>query len=308
MLSVDKLVPFYPEIVIGYSIESLIYCFFNNVPFIYANSIIPHQYDELEQNVIMEHFGIKNTNKVLTSPSGETKPKGVLKRDVFNKLSFVLSLNGLSIMPLCHSITIEGNSIKALSGNARMAKFKFGKLKLFDDKNVFGLSNFSYKPNVTYKVFDVLTSIKLTKHSFSFIKTNDSFVNEIKFVYGNGRKKIVSISFIDEELLDDYEYSNIAVKFKVLWLLRENNIKGIKVYSTYKHKQNKRRAVKMNTETRETFSMTLKNKYDSMDNIEFCEDTCETIFQTYGNKPTPLIKYIKKLNYAKSLCRNNTSQ
>ncbi len=73
------------------------------------------------------------------------------------------------------------------------------------------------------------------KHELDYLKTGDGFVDEV-FLYPSKRidgqhldkKDIVSISYLTNEQLNDINYSDTYVRFKVKKLMEDHGIKGSK--------------------------------------------------------------------------------
>src|SRR5689334_18240886 len=108
MLDISKFVSSYDEIVVGCSLESLVYSYYNKLPFIYARQLIPHQFDFFS-STIPEHFRIPFEEKLLLSPNS-TKPSTLQKQILFERLLFILPMFGLQLIPFnCSSIKIEEN-------------------------------------------------------------------------------------------------------------------------------------------------------------------------------------------------------
>ena len=87
-----------------------------------------------------------------------------------------------------------------------------------------------------HKVVDWVDVRSGMKHEYDYFETKDSFVREVYFYpshrMGSGekddRKDLVSVSYLTKEQLDDFEYSDTYVKFKILNLMKEAGIKGPK--------------------------------------------------------------------------------
>jgi hypothetical protein len=137
-----------------------------------------------------------------------------------------------------------------------------------------------------FKVFDWIDATSCTTHPHQYFETEDNFIREIYFypterLDGNhpNKKDLVAISYLTEEQLRDYEYSDTYAKFKVLNIMKEAGIKGARNgrdmldKTKYKHY-----ALKVQPYKREVVSLQ-KNLYDDIDNIEFMYQSEEDILQ-----------------------------
>ena len=123
----------YDKVIIGSSLEALLYSFLNNLPFVYTNSRCPHRFSFFEPDVDLSFFGIQNETRTLVGPTSE-KYIGISKDTVWERLYFYLSLAGLNpLADKLSSIRIEDGVLKAFSHKARMAKIQFEQLIVFDD-------------------------------------------------------------------------------------------------------------------------------------------------------------------------------
>ena len=113
-----------------------------------------------------------------------------------------------------------------------MIKFKFNQLRVFDGENVYGLG--VPIENDKYKVIDWINVRSGMKHEYDYFETEDDLVKEVYFYpsqrLGAGendeRKDLVSVSYLNKEQLEDFNYSDTYVKFKIQRLMKEHGIKG----------------------------------------------------------------------------------
>ena len=89
MLNLSTLNPKHKEIVIGCSLESLLYCYFKCLPFLYSQKLSPHRFDFFEEGVDLSQFEINwefKDREYPTFPRSSKIPKALL----FNQLFFLL--------------------------------------------------------------------------------------------------------------------------------------------------------------------------------------------------------------------------
>tara|TARA_E500000305_G_scaffold68669_1_gene54732 strand:+ start:103 stop:996 length:894 start_codon:yes stop_codon:yes gene_type:complete len=223
----------YDKIVIGGTMSALAYAYNKQVPAIFCKPSPPLIFEHYEPTDNLEKFGITSRETVLTSPDGK-EIVGNPKAQVWQKLSFVMSLAGL--LPLSSratSISVgDDNILSIATERARVVKFKFNELIVFDKEN---LQGFTHTPEeiLRYKVIDWINVKSGTKHEYDFIKTKDDFVSRIYFydssrVFGKGRKDAAAVSYLTAEQLDSYEYSDTYVKYKVAQIMSDSGIRGAK--------------------------------------------------------------------------------
>ena len=275
----------YEKVVIGNSLEALLYSFLNNIPFIYTNGKCPHRFSFFKPDDDLSFFGIQNQIRTLIGPTSE-KQIGISKDTAWEKLYFYLSLAGLNpLADKLSSIRIEDGVLKAFSHKARMVKIKFEHLIIFDATNVLGIPDPKYIPPKEYKVYDWINVRSGLKHKWDWIDWlgSSSFVSSILF-YPTDRidgdqiyKDAIAISYLTEEMIDHYDYSDINARFKVLHMMKKAGIKGpCNGFHPKDKTKQLYRGLKIETSHRE---LELLNPpvYESENNIEFNHNTFNDI-------------------------------
>lgn len=265
----------YEKIVIGCSVESLLYSYFKNIPFIYCQKLIPNEFDFFSSSDNISAFYFNFEHKKIISPTSEEILQPT-KLSLFNILYFFLSMNGLSLMPAeCSSLVIKDKICKAMINNAKLVKFEFDKAIIFDEFNVFGLNDFTKNENNNFIVFDQLKYKNIDKIEYDFIETNDNeFVKKVLFLEDN---RCVSISYIKEENLKDYEYSDINARFKVQHYIR---------------KLLKKEEIEVETVERCALRQEREHIYKDFKNVKFNYTTVGQMLKKYKNSKLRE-KYIK---------------
>ena len=182
-----------------------------------------------------------------------------------------------------------------------MIKIKFDQLFVFDDANITGLPEPLESLNEKmFKVLDWVDVTCCTTHPYQYFETNDNFVREVFFYptervdgYQPNRKDLVSVSYLSEKQLRDYEYSDTYAKFKILDIMKETGIRGRRNGRDPKNKEKyKYYALKIESQRREVFPLQ-KNLYEDTDNIEFMYESEEDIIQNF---PIEKEHYVHHLN------------
>lgn len=289
----------YDKVVIGSSLEALLYSFLNNLPFVYTNSRCPHRFSFFEPDVDLSFFGIQNETRTLVGPTSE-KYIGISKDTVWERLYFYLSLAGLNpLADKLSSIRIEDGVLKAFSHKARMAKIQFEQLIVFDAEGILGIPEPEFIPPKKYKVYDWINVRSGLKHEWDWIDWlgSSSFVSHILF-YPTDRidgdqvfKDAIAISYLTEEMLGHFDYSDISARFKVLHMMKKAGIKGPRNGFHPKDKTRQLyRGVKIETSHREKELIEYPS-YKSISNIVFNNDS----FNDIMNKNNLQESYVSKI-------------
>ena len=216
-IKLNKHIFHFDNIVVGGSLDALLYSYFTHSKCIFVKDRPPFEFDNLDES-LKERFGVET------------------ERELWERLIFSLSLEGL--LPLSDkaaTISITDKEVKAVSHNSRLFRFSFDKMVVFDDEGISGLPLKEETKNQKVKVADWFHVHSGMKHDHWLLESGDDFVNQIIFYpskrYGKQkpdtrRKDLVSVSYIDEKELKEFDYSNTMVKFKVLEMMKEAGIKG----------------------------------------------------------------------------------
>ena len=277
----------YDKVVMGSSLPALLYSFLNNLPFVFIKSRCPHRFSFFKPDEDLSFFGIQNKTRTLISPTSE-KQIGISKDTVWERLYFYLSLAGLN--PLADklaSIRIEDKTLKAFSHKARMAQIKFEQLIIFDAEGVLGIPEPEHIPPKKYKVYDWINVRSGLKHEWDWIGDASPFVNQLLF-YPTDRidgdqvyKDAIGISYLTENMLGHFDYSDINARFKVLQMMKKAGIKGPRNGYHLKDKSKVLyRGVKIETSHRE-IELIEYSHYKSTLEFEFNDDSFDDIMNKH---------------------------
>ena len=115
-----------------------------------------------------------------------------------------------------------------ISTNNNVYLIGYQNLHLFDDYNVRGMS--LNRKIAHYRVIDWFDCQGLYSLGFDDIETEDKFVNKIKFFKTpriDGDQKYLDLlceSFLNEEQLKNFDYSDTVARFKITDLLKKHGI------------------------------------------------------------------------------------
>ena len=293
------------KIVIGSGLNAVVYSFLNNLPLLFNHIKKPSKIDYFLNGV---HLPVLNDmpNKEIKTPRG-IETVGPHKLEVWNRLCFLMSLAGkIPFVDKIYSIRIdeEKKELKVTTNNSRLISIDCNQVVIFDDKNVTGLPI----PIRTIQDEDkriVLDWIDIKSgmvHEYDKIETSSPFVNCIHFypserIDGNhyNRKDAVAVSHLTKKQLNNIEYSDLFVRYKVLDVMKKAGIRGrrngrdINNPGKYKHY-----AIKLETNKREV-DFQSKNLYTDTAFIKFVYDTEESLLENINSVATHILKLYSRL-------------
>ena len=208
------------QIVIGSGLNAVLYAYKTNSIFI-DNSVDPlFPFDEIG-------LGFSLGNKLL---SPKTSPL-----EVFNSLAYEMASSGRS--PYCGlvegiRIIPEENKLNIITKNGHVSKCTFNKLRIFDISMVSGVPFDEETKIQHYRVFDWFNVRSGMKHEHEYILGDDDFCKKIYFyiskrIDGNKNKKdLVAESIMNEEQLNDFDYSDTIARIKTTSMMKQVGIKG----------------------------------------------------------------------------------
>jgi len=280
------------KIVIGSSLEALLCAYSNDLPILSANIGQPSFISHFEPTDNLLPFGIENPITTLPTLDG-IKEIGTLHIDLWRHLFFFLSLAGnIPMSNKCFSLRFEeDNVIKAITENSRFARFRFEEAVIFDDRSVSDIPNTLLKQaKKEYKVIDWISIRSSSNKTADYFKTGDDFVNEV-YLYpsdrvdglDNKRKDAVAISYLTGQQLQEFEYSDTYVRFKVLKLFKAAGFRGnSNGWSMEDPTKKKYYALKIETSSRDRYQLE-RDLYENTEKIKF---NYETIPELLDKHPT----------------------
>ena len=281
----------YDKIVVGCTLESLLYAYCYDLPVLFSKVKPPSHIDFFKPQDDLVPFGLCSEPMSLVC-ADETKEVGGLKLDLWKHLLFFLSLSGnIPMSEKAAAIRLGGdNTLKAITHNSRFARFKFNELIVFDDESISAVPNELIKEaDQRYRTLDWMNIKSGMQQKIEYFKTEDDLVNEI-YLYPSDRidgnnfrlKDAVAISYLTAEQLRDFEYSDTYVRFKTLKLFKEAGFRGESNGRCTKNPEKRKYyALKVETVKREVFRLE-SNIYKDSENIKF---NCQTIEKLLQLKP-----------------------
>jgi len=270
------------SIVVGGCIRALLYAFFHELPVVFTKPDPPFRFDPFPDCDVGK-LGLESRERT--------------QLEIWERLVFLLGMAGN--LPVVHDdnkLRVSENTLTVTSGNTA-TKFNFNKLVIFDDKQVKGLPRVEREEKEKNRVIDWVNVRSGCHHDIPHLVDHEGFfVNKIIF-YPTDRsdnkkhKDLVAISSLTDEQLQDFDFSDTMVRFKVLKMMKAAGIRGARngrdVNNPEKYKYY---AVKVEPAERVVVSNS-KRFYEPDDRLEFIYQTLEEILDT-ASKPEG---YLKKL-------------
>jgi hypothetical protein len=200
----------FDKLVIGGSVESLLYCFINELPVVIKNPLVPFELERVESLHDLSFLGYKTKREVYSS-------------EIWDRLSFLLSMSGFVLLPnIIKNIRQEDNTIIAITENNDKLRVTADKMITFDtiDKDRLYI----------YDWFDVRSG---SVHEYDYLEDKESsFVNKLIFYQSRrigqnkNRKDVVAVSSVKADNLLDYQNSEGYARLKTLKMMKEAGIRG----------------------------------------------------------------------------------
>tara|TARA_R100001015_G_C4634896_1_gene202553 strand:- start:6 stop:875 length:870 start_codon:yes stop_codon:yes gene_type:complete len=289
-LTLNKHIYQYDTIVIGGGLNAKVYAYYNKCPCVNGSVDAPFRFDMLEQG--MPLFSTKN------------------KLQTFEEITFLLGLSGqLPMGDKRCSINIRGDTLKVITSSSRIAMFEFNKLIIFDDANVFGLPPIKEKKVRKSRVLDWFDVRSGMEHDFDLLNTQDDFIKKVFFYpsdrFGSQksarvRKDLVAVSYLEQDDVKDFEYSDTMARFKILQMMKDAGIKGARNgRDTNNPKLYRYYSPKIEATQRQIIPDVTKY-YEEDPRFEFRYDTPEEIIKEFDKEPdsyaSKLINLLTKTN------------
>jgi hypothetical protein len=213
--------------------EAVLYAFNNGYPIFFAETRRPFRFEHIEGNKEVAFLGLPGwPPKSLTTLGGEKKA-GIPKELLWERLLFLLSLDGkVPVSNLCSSLRYDGDRLVCSNDYAKIMECSFGRCYYFGDHKATGFVTQKTLDDPSYLCYDYIAFNQGGKHEIDYIHTGDDFVSEIWF-YGSDRidgntpvRDACAVSKLTESQLLDFDYSETMARFKVLKIMKDAGMKG----------------------------------------------------------------------------------
>lgn len=229
---------YFDKLVIGSSLEALLFSFYGKHKTIFARSLMPSFLEEIED------FGL-----------------GTSKYNIWNKIAFQLSLAGYFPFgnKIKHIVYQENNTVKVVSNEEKIYYIKYKQLYIFDDYNIYDLPPSLSTTSDEIRISDWFYVDKGDVQNYDLLKNDSKFINEVIFFKNPQkrrvkRKDICVISYCKKSELE--KYPEYLVKIKL-----EGSLDGIKLNHIH----------------RDIYEYG-QNIYENFDGVQFVYDDAKFIF------------------------------
>ena len=225
----------YNEIVVGHSLAAAAYAYLNDAPLIInKQGGRPFLFDFFEEGFDLSSFLMPPVTYDMASNAG-TKTVGASKSDLWERLIFSLAVSGrLLVSDKAKSIRIDESSkvVTVIVGTSSV-EYGFERLRIFNTASIRGLLPASPIVPAKVRVLDWFNVRSGCCHEYDHLHSDHDLAREIYF-YPSPRagtknhniKDLVAVSFLTAEQLNDIEYSDVAVRFKILNMMKGVGIRG----------------------------------------------------------------------------------
>ncbi len=199
----------FDDLILGGSIESLLYCYLNNKKLLIINNLYPFELEKLSYCDSLRLLGYSNDETIY-------------KSEVWDRLSLLMCLNGSLVMP---------NIVKNHRQNDERIVLvtDHNKRVIITADNIIEFDNIKDDYYFVYDWFNVRSG---NNHDKLLISDDDKFIKNIHFytakrIGGNNRMKdLVGESIMTEDQINSPNYSEGIARLKILRMMKANGIKG----------------------------------------------------------------------------------
>ena len=219
----------YDKIVIGSTLEGLLYAYLHGLPLFYSVAKTPTEFETLPVNDqfwgALEHENIPTTIK---TNKGELVI-GSSKLEVWNKLFFSLSISGLIPCTSVQSLRIDDELVKITTTNNRLIKIQPKEILLFDDEGVEGLAR-AYKLNKRLIVYDwMIFRYLIMNFDFTMVQTEWDYGNKLWFLKsqdGNRPCDACLVSYVNSQTELQNDLTDYILRFTLKNIFKEYDMRG----------------------------------------------------------------------------------
>ena len=196
------------NLIIGGSLESLLYSYVTETPIIIENPHRPCEIEEMHSSLDFSFLGFAEHEKVVSLR-------------LWERLSFLLSLSGLLMFPnSIENITEEEGRLIVATHNMRRVEVTFNKLRKFDLK----FTNFAW-------IYDWFAVRSGGRHNIDLLEDEEYLAGKLIFYPSNrvgvrNSKDVIAVTYLNVDNIYDMEYSEGYVSLKTRMMMKEAGIRG----------------------------------------------------------------------------------
>jgi len=272
----------YDKVVIGNTIEAILYAFYHDCYLIPNNKEKPDHFSFLSIE-IGEQIGLEVPLSLFNG--SEETIIGFFQLDLWKRLAINMSIMGMIYPPThLYSIRLENSQIKITATSPYITTIGYNELFIFNEEGIYGLPLPKAKNKEKYKTLDWLDIRKMEVHPFEYIKSEEPVMNEIFFYPSDRRdgfnpnfKDCCLISYIDADKIQEFEYSDTYIRIQAQNKFKELGLKGsINGYDPKRKGGIRRNGVQISASMRDLVKIS-RDDYEDYDNIKFMKLTAREV-------------------------------
>jgi hypothetical protein len=219
----------YDKIVIGSTLEGLLYAYLHGLPLFYAVAKTPTDFETLDiDDNFWGSLDHENISTTIKTNKGEITI-GSSKLEVWNKLFFSLSMAGLIPCTNVQSLRIDDELVKITTKNNRLIKIQPKNILLFDDEGVEGLTR-AYKTNKRLIVYDwIIFHHFMLNFDFTMVQTEWDYCNKLWFLNPLDAHRPCDaclVSYVSGQTELQNDLTDYILRFTLKNIFKEHNMKG----------------------------------------------------------------------------------
>jgi hypothetical protein len=291
------------EIVVGHSLAALAYAYLNDAVLVNNKpEFAPFPFDFFEPTADLGLFMIDPVVYTMRTNCAD-KIVGHPKQDLWHRLLFTLSIAGkLPFSDKAHALRIdsETNTIKVITSGNAAVEYGYQTVRIFDDDNIQGIVPEENLEPQHFKVLDWFDVKTGCCHEYDYLYGDESCLAQEIYFYASERfaarnhsyKDLVVVSRLSRSQLSDINYSDVAVRFKVLQMMKSLGLRGARNGRDQKNPDKyKYYAVRIKPAHREVLPIK-QNKYFDTDNIIFDSRKIEEVILEHTSKANQCYKML----------------
>lgn len=268
----------YDKVVIGNTIEALLYALYHDCYLIPNNQDRPDHFKFISVKEGTE-LGLEDPIELFNGVEEITL--GFFELDLWKRLAINMSLVG-RVYPPSHisSIRLEENRIKIIATSPYITTVKYNELFIFNEEGIQGLPSPKKKNKERLRILDWLDIRRMESHPLEYFKTDGEIMNEMFFYPSDRRdgfslrsKDCCLISYIDADKLQDFENSDTYIRIKAQNKFKDIGLKGNVIERNRKGTgKTGRRTIQIVANIRDIVKIT-RHCYEDYGNIKFISTT-----------------------------------
>lgn len=283
----------YDNIIIGSTLEAMMYSYMTNYPIFFAGLRRPKEFEYL--GPALPFHLLKSEIKLIRSTNGSFEVGE--RKDIFwDNLMMCLSYAGLVPITQEVSIRYDGEFVRIVKDN-RLIKIKPKTIHLFDDLGVEGLMP-PTKTRGKFFSYEWMVFNSLYPHEYDLILSEESPIQQLWFIDPRDKKRLKDgciVSHFDSLQQMHEELTQFALIFKLKDIFKKYGIKG-KANGVYHMDKSVQRYKQVRYTIVDNEVTAPKNIYESIDNIIFHDYSIESLVDQLS--PNPKVDYIWKNLFA----------